>query len=378
MVESPRAELGRRIREARKRLGLTQRELAQRAELPAHQVVSQIENGEREVKAWELARIAQVLCQSVAELLAPEAAPTPTMLWRDAPPEKAGVIEARFLQHCRAYRFLERILGLPPSPPLPTYTVAPAALTLRQASALAEEVRRALDLGARPAASLATVLERDYGVKIWYEPLGEAGSAASVKGEFGYGILINADHAPWRRNYSLAHELFHLITWDNAPPTLRQSQPEGWAQLERAAQAFASTLLLPAEAVCVEFDARVDRGRVGYADLVQLARDFDVSTEALLWRLVRLGRLREEVAQQVLADPAFREHDRQTMAGRWWAPPVHPERFVRLAFLAYQKGKISRARLADLLGTGLLDLETTLVPYGLHEAQNPQAAAAVA
>lgn len=377
-MTSPRGELGRRIREARTRLGLTQRELAQKAGLPAHQVVSQIEKGERDVKAWELARIAQVLHLSVAELLTPEPPPAPAVRWRDEPPAGAKAVGARFLQRCREYHFLERVLGLPPFPPLATYPVDITRITLDQASALAEEVWRALDLGARPAASLPTVLERDYGVKIWYEPLGESGSAASVKGEFGYGILVNADHAPWRRNYSLAHELFHLVTWDSAPPSLARSQPQRWSQVERAAQAFASTLLLPGDAVRKEFDARVEDGKIPYADLVQLARDFDVSTEALLWRLVRLGRLREEAVQLILADPAFREHDRGTMAGRWWKPLIPPERFVQLAFLAYQRGKISRARLAELLDTGLPDLEGTLARYGLHEAQDPQAAAALA
>ncbi len=378
MVPNPEQDLGERIREARKRLGLTQRELAQRAGLSAHQIVSQIEKGEREVKAWELARIAQVLCQSVNELLAPRSPLAPGVLWRDRASADAGTVEARFLQRCREYRFLERVLGLPPATPLPSFRVDPLTLTLRQADLLAEEVRGTLGLGSRPGTALAVVLERKYGVKIWYESLGPAGSAASAKGEFGCGVLINADHAPWRRNYSLAHELFHLVTWDSISPDLRESQPERWSHVERAAQAFASTLLLPGEAVVAEFDARVHDGKVSYADLVELARDFDVSTEALLWRLVRLGRLREGEVERVLSDPAFRDLDRGTMPEHWREPLVPPERFVRLAFLAYQRGALSRARLAQLVGTSLIELKAFLSRYGLEETEVGPAAAAVA
>lgn len=377
-MPNPEQQLGERIREGRKRLDLTQRELSERAGLPAHQVVSQIEKGEREVKAWELARIAQVLCQSVSELLAPGTPLAPAVLWRDRPPADAGLVEARFLQRCRDYQFLERVLGLSSATPLPAFRVDPLSLTLREADLLAEEVRGTLGLGSRPGTSLAVVLERKYGVKIWYESLGPAGSAASAKGEFGYAVLINADHAPWRRNYSLAHELFHLVTWDSVPPDLRESQPARWSRVEKVAQAFASTLLLPGEAVVAEFDARVHDGNVPYADLVELARDFDVSTEAVLWRLVRLGRLRDQEAQRVLSDPTFRDLDRQTMPEHWREPLVPPERFVRLAFLAYQRGVLSRSRLAQLVGTSLIDLKAFLSQYGFDETEVGQAAAAVA
>jgi len=378
MMVSPGEQLGERIRECRKKLNLTQRELAARAGLSAHQIVSQIEKGDREVKAWELARIAQALCQSVSELLAPRPPQAAVVLWRDKPSADASLAEAQFLQRCREYQFLERVLGLPAAAPLPSFRVDPVSLTPREADRLAEEVRGTLGLGARPGSSLAVVLERKYGVKIWYEPLGESGSAASAKGEFGYALLINANHAPWRRNYSLAHELFHLVTWDSTQPDVREAQPAWWSQVEKAAQAFASTLLLPIEVVIAEFEARVHDRKVAYADLVELARDFDVSTEALVWRLVRLGRLHDQEARRILSDPKLRALDRQTMPEHWREPLVPPERFVRLAFLAYQRGLLSRARLAQLVGSSLIELKAFLSRYGFDEAEVGQAAAAVA
>ena len=56
------------------------------------------------------------------------------------------------------------------------------------------------------------------------------------------------------------------------------------------------------------------------------------------------------------------------MRGRWWDPPPIPERFVRLAFLAYSRGRLSKARLAEYLGVALPDLPATLMDYGLDES----------
>ena len=76
-------------------LSLTQQRLADEAGLPAPQVVSQIEKGEREVKAWELVNIARVLRMDIGELVREEepAARAP-VLWREGPVQDRKVREA--------------------------------------------------------------------------------------------------------------------------------------------------------------------------------------------------------------------------------------------------------------------------------------------
>ena len=64
--------LAQRLREARERLDLTQKELAEAAGFPDHQIVSQIEKGERDIKAWELATLASALSVNIQDLLGPE------------------------------------------------------------------------------------------------------------------------------------------------------------------------------------------------------------------------------------------------------------------------------------------------------------------
>jgi hypothetical protein len=107
-------------------------------------------------------------------------------------------------------------------------------------------------------------------------------------------------------------------------------------------------------------------------DLVNIARVFDVSTEALLYRLLNLHILDKESVDSVLEDETFRSIDRSTMAANWRTPPHFPERFVRLAFSAYQKGRLSRAKLANLLETSLLDLTDVLQEYGLDDRKSYQ------
>lgn len=363
--------LGKRIRKARSRLRVTQKELAMQAGFSAHQIVSQIERGEREVRAWELARIAEVLHLEITDLLTPKRLPRqPAILWRDGPAGAREGIEAEFVQRCRRYKRLEEWCGVRVPRSLPSYEVTAESLDFPEAEGIASEVARELGLGTRPATALAKTLEEGHGVKIFYKELGEEGSAASTVADFGPAVLMSAIQAPWRRNYSFAHELFHLVTWRAIPVSMLASHRRLAKRIERLADAFASTLLLPGDSVSGGFDRRVEQGKIKYSDLIEMAREFDVSTEAILWRLLNLRRLDQGTVEGVLEDDHFRAMDRATMKERWWSPPRMPERFVRLAFLAYQKGRVSKSLLADYLETSLVDLGEMLSEYGLDENED--------
>jgi len=51
-------------------------------------------------------------------------------------------------------------------------------------------------------------------------------------------------------------------------------------------------------------------------------------------------------------------------------PPPLPTHYIRPGFIAYQKGKVSRARLAEYYDTSLFDLKTVLLEYGFDEDEN--------
>ena len=100
----------------------------------------------------------------------------------------------------------------------------------------------------------------------------------------------------------------------------------------------------------VQIRERSQKGKLEDLDLIDVARDFDVSTEALVWRLVSLRFLSEDQARSRLAEPEFRRRDRMSMVGLWTQPPkVLAERYRRLVRMAYGKGVLSRIRAAEYL-----------------------------
>ncbi|MBW1979548.1 MAG: ImmA/IrrE family metallo-endopeptidase [Deltaproteobacteria bacterium] len=361
--------LGQRIATRRKKLKVTQEELAQKVGVKHPQIISQIERGEREVKAWELAKLAKALFIDVADLLAKgDLAVDQPVLWRVLPSKDREIKEALFLKHCKEYALLEDLSGSTRPRHFPQRPADPKSIDFRNVPKLADDIRREFGLGERPATSLEKTLEDQYGVKIWYDDL-EEGSAASTIGDFGPAILMNRREAPWRRNYNFAHELFHLMTWTSIPPIQLQEDNTLWEKIEKIANAFASCLLLPADSVTAQVQEHAKENQIEYSDLIGIAREFGVSTEALLYRLLSLRLISKDTVDSILSDTQFRKMDRTTMSASWWDPPALPERFVRLAFVAYQKSRLSRARLAQLLETTLSGVTEILLGYDLNERE---------
>ena len=94
--------LGKRIRNARIQLSLSQRQLAEEMGFSAPQIISQIEKGERQIKAGELVNLAKALHLDVFQLLsADEAKPLAPVVPDKYPGRDTEVIEAEFPLHRR-------------------------------------------------------------------------------------------------------------------------------------------------------------------------------------------------------------------------------------------------------------------------------------
>ena len=291
---------------------------------------------------------------------------------------------------------------------------------------LGENTNKQLELGSHPARLLAGVLEES-GVKIMVKRANEAGSAASAIGPFGAGVFLNSSNAPWRINYDLAHELFHLLTWDQFPasspaagdcPPFRSSPscgkeglspsrkgdddsrdaaqeeavPETKPVAERFADAFASALLLPESVVVREFRARAKEKALSFVDCVNMARDFGVSNQALIWRLVNLRLVAKDSGEE-----AIKSRNRETPlaagTGRlpWRSPPGGESpcsvslfrdrsarkrdwressiewptpRFVATAFKCLQLGRLSRSRFAQVMAIDRGEIDSFLASRG--------------
>ena len=189
------------------------------------------------------------------------------------------------------------------------------------------------------------------GIKIIFLPMNsDISGGSTIDDKFGMAILINVNDAPWRRNFDLAHEFFHIITWENfSPEEIYVDEAGGKSKVERLADIFAACLLLPEEETRKEFEARINNKSVSYLNLVGIARDFDVSIEALLWRLVNLGLLKKEIIKGELEKGNIKDIDKKHRHTDWSVmdKPYLSNKYISLAIKAFHLGKISKGKLGE-------------------------------
>jgi Zn-dependent peptidase ImmA (M78 family) len=126
------------------------------------------------------------------------------------------------------------------------------------------------------------------GVRVVDAPFSNEISGLILDLDNGPVIGVNRDHASVRQRFSVAHELGHFLLdhhdhfhIDLSDPTGHEERPGyNWLD-ERNANDFAAQVLMP--------DALVVEAFSNDTNLKRLAKKFEVSREALGWRLVNLG-----------------------------------------------------------------------------------------
>lgn len=373
--------IGERLKKERESLGYKLNDVARKIGFEHHQILSNIESGKRSLKAIELVQLSELYGRNVEYFLKGPSAAVPRVLWRDsANGQEKALAERKFIEICEGFRRLLRLTGEDAIADTAPRVAAPDKQAIMRRPfdyvvELAEQTRKSLSLGARPAHSLANVLESNLGVLVLHRDLTNAGSAASLSVGDCRAIVINAEEAPWRRNYDLAHELFHLLTWELfSQKEIDTPSAKGGrkSMVEQLADAFASALLLPEEEVRSGFRKKVVDKTITYISLVEIAREFRVSTEALLWRLATLRLLGRKDVEKCLAEGEIRNVDRQTRSadGAWERPPYLSARYVMLAIKAYFMGKISRARFSEYVNIPLSSVSEFLEKNGYRDDGN--------
>jgi len=179
-------------------------------------------------------------------------------------------------------------------------------------------------------------------------PVFRTATAACTRSErFGAAILLNSNNARWRRNFDLAHELFHLLTWDifRVGDQLQvPTDPEA-----KFANRFAGRLLMPPEALELAI-GKQRRGKLqlDFDDLFEVARQFDVSLQSLLYQMSDakwMNRDKVPAALEALR-PKLEFWDRS----QGDSPHVRPLRYEALAREAIEKGSISTGKFAQYMG----------------------------
>jgi Zn-dependent peptidase ImmA (M78 family)/transcriptional regulator with XRE-family HTH domain len=364
-----REELALRLKTAREATGLSLSDAAKRLGFPSYQTLSNIENCQREVKVSELARFARTYFCNLSDFLMGQAPKTEyAILWRNPPQsdELKKQAEREIFSLCEQYHILEHLLGIKAEKGFMEVTLN--SISSNPAiSRLAKETRILMGLGQRPSCSLQKVLEQDYGVKIIYTPLFCGSAASMVHADMGKAVVINANEAPWRQNFDLAHELFHLISWNKF--SMEEMKDTGFfAEIEKKADRFAAMLLLPEDEVRREIEQLMENNnKITYSDVVDIAIAFGVSAKALVYRLANIKIISWEIANALAKDEDLEAISKQKRNQD--EKVSRSDRFIALAVRCLRKGFISRGKFTELIGIDRSDIDDFVANKGMMESE---------
>jgi XRE family transcriptional regulator, fatty acid utilization regulator len=372
-------ELARRITDARETAGFTLSEASTALGFNNYQTLSSIEKGERRVTASELNALAKLYGRTFDYFFSNEAIGEPEPIWRKTSNESLMKIKRLFITFLENYNNLEKLSNLKRK----WNTIQKNYRRddfinngYRTANNIAIETYNALNLGSRPAANLLNVLENDIRIKILHSELASNISGASIVDDnLGAGILINKNDAPWRRNFDLAHELFHIITWGVFPHEEIGDGAENTLP-EKLANIFASALLLPEKEIRNSFEDITYNNKVRSIDIIDLAKEYFVSTAAILWRLVNLNLIKRESVKNILNDNSFKELDKSMRRSEYSEPDIFPEKFISLACRCLIEGKISRGTFSKYLNIGRHEIDDFITEHGYTESNYEEIVAA--
>ena len=342
--------IAERLREVRTSLNLTLDTVCERTGIAAS-ALSDFENAKREPKLGQLKQLAETYHRSLAWFLDETPIARQTVLWRERPSSPAAEeLQAILIELAERYHALETLCEQHSPMELPVPKELLGEFDDQAAQSLARRVRRELGLGDRPGQTLLRVLEEVCNVKVFHLAFQPTGSAACcVSEQFGAAVLLNAESVRWRRNFDLAHELFHLLTWKQFRHDAGSDSQIASEEEEKLATCFARNLLMPEEVFREAIHAQSGPGgKLGFDGLFEVAREFDVSIEAVLWQMVFVFRTPSERVQEAIAALSETVQLRDSRVSD--APPTRPVRFVALCHRAIRNGLISTGRYADYLG----------------------------
>ena len=116
---------------------------------------------------------------------------------------------------------------------------------------------------------------------IWF-PMTVEVSGCSAKTKNDYIICINSEHSKGRQNFTIAHELYHLLYDENKDSFVSKLNSND--ENEKIADKFASYLLIPTCALS-EFSKNNNIKQWSLEDIIKCEQYFMISHTAMLYKL---------------------------------------------------------------------------------------------
>ena len=366
------AQVGARVKALREAHRMNQVELAEVLGLKDRQSISDIENGKRRLAATELVKLGERFSVSLDSLTNPFLlSAKDNFSWRQnhVPTADLDAYEARAGEWIGAFRELNRQSDVRLKKILPRLGLTYAS-SFEDAIEAGEGVAEELDLKESPARALAEKLQSRLGILVLMVDTIDGVSGAACRLSELNAILINRHENEGRRHSDLAHELFHVLTWNEMKPERVESSVESWEEtrtrsqkrnlrIEQLADNFAFGLLMPSW----------ELNRIGVPSsgqdlamwLTAAANELGVSSRALKWRLVNSRRYpaATHVSNEELA------HVASQMLEHHEAPLPFSQTFIETIVRAIEAGHLSGNRAAQLLGMPKSTLGELCEAYGV-------------
>src|SRR6185312_13332368 len=358
--------IGARIRALREERGLSQEDLSRQLGFNDRQTLSAIENGERRVTAEELVLVAHRLGSSLEYFTDPfQLVGEGHFSWRqtNVGPQRLSAYERSAGRWIAAYRTLARQIGRE-TPLLRRSLGLTKHHSYEDAAAAGERFVIEFSLGDIPARSLADAIERQLGILVLRVDALEGISGAACRLPELDVVLINRNEVPGRRHFDLAHELFHILTWDTMTPEhIEDAVETSRNRVEQLANSFASAVLMTGRSLERFGDWKALDGGVLISKLNATADELLVTASALKWRLVALGSLPAATARGI-PDAALRHNGHEGQEPN--APSLFSEPFIDVMAEALKQGHISARRIASLLDVPLDEISELFHQYGIE------------
>ncbi len=349
---------GQRLRLARKKAGLSMRDLAGRLSPPlSAQAISKYEGGRMMPSSAVLIDLGKTLDVSLDFLMGGQIEALEGVDFRRHSGTSAkdrARAEAIVTEMLEDYLAVEDMLELESCADPFAGLRCDRIGSVEDIETKATDLRRHWNLGIDPIPSMTGLLEA-HGIKVIEADLPARfdGLACGVKRSGNRPntevVVTSRRTNVERKRLTLAHELAHRVIRDTGNPDIR---------VEKAMQRFAGAFLAPAEHLRAEVGTQ--RHGITYRELMRLKRFYGVSAAAMLIRLRDVGILSVSAIEY-----AFRTYARSWRTSE--PEPItddeglgafeRPSRFERLVWRALGEELISPIRAAQLLKRSVHDVE---------------------
>jgi Zn-dependent peptidase ImmA (M78 family) len=334
--------IGERLRIARRKSGLSLRDLAARMDdKVTHVAIGKYERDEMMPSSTMLLALSGALGVSLEFLASPMEVSLGTIEFRKksstSAPERATV-EAAVLEHVERYLLIEEILELDSA----SWKAPFAPQTVRSfadAEEVAKKAREKWKLGNAPIVDVTELLE-EHGIKVMRLTLPESVSGLTClvqrpKKQPVPVIVVNDAYNLERIRFTLLHELGHrLMAVDGADE-------------EKSAHRFASAFLMPADHLREQVGKH--RNGFGFAELMATKIIYRTAATALLMRFRDLGIISQEQCTAIFQTTARHWRRTEPQPLNPYLPIEKPQRFRRLCYRALAEQMISLPKAANLL-----------------------------